>query len=114
MNDLGLVITKACGCKQRGKRTVQCSYHKGFDAGVESVTPSNWRAIVKDNTMLAYAVRYCMTRDSYALIDGLELANDNWAVLDEATRRDVLRALKSAKTLQPMLYMSYPNIKDSL
>jgi hypothetical protein len=42
-----------------------------------------------------YAVRYCLSRQSYALIDGLELAEKWWEMLAASTRNDVVVALTS-------------------
>ena len=43
-----------------------------------------------DVPTIEYAIRYCMTRQSYAFYDGLDLAERHWRTLDDATRSDVL------------------------
>ena len=41
-----------------------------------------------------YAIRYCMTRQTYAFTDGLDLAEHHWRQLSRATRDDVLTATR--------------------
>ena len=43
--------------------------------------------------VVEYAIRYCMTRDSYAFYDGIALAERYWSDLTTATQRDVLEAV---------------------
>lgn len=39
-----------------------------------------------------YAIRYCITRDSYAFEDGLDLAEAFWPLLSPSTRGDLMDA----------------------
>jgi len=50
-----------------------------------------------DMSTIEYAIRYCMSRNSYAFQDGLHLAEQHWSVLSEATKRDVLAAVRTAE-----------------
>lgn len=43
--------------------------------------------------LIEYAIRYCITRDSYAFDDGLAAASTNWDRLSHATKDDVLVAV---------------------
>ena len=48
---------------------------------------------MNDLDVVEYAIRYCMTRRSYAFHDGLALAERYWSELTTATQRDVLEAV---------------------
>ena len=47
-----------------------------------------------DMQTIEYAIRYCVSRNSYAFEDGLNLAERHWDVLSDATKRDVLYAVR--------------------
>jgi hypothetical protein len=47
-----------------------------------------------DMQTIEYAIRYCVSRNSYAFEDGLNLAEHFWDVLSEATKRDVLYGVR--------------------
>lgn len=51
-------------------------------------------ASVSDRDVLEYAIRYCMSRNSYAFEDGLDLAEGAWSQLSESTKRDVRYAVR--------------------
>jgi hypothetical protein len=63
-----------------------------------------------------YAIRYCMSRSTYAFCDGLDLAEHHWRQLSRATRDDVLTAtrvhgfpMNDAPTRWPNIYRNrYP------
>ena len=60
--------------------------------------------------LIEYAVRYCMTRDSYAFDDGLEAAEANWGRLSAATQMDVLVAVHAkgfARGRFPLIASAY-------
>jgi len=40
--------------------------------------------------LIEYAIRYCITRESYAFEDGLDTAERYWDRLSHATRNDVV------------------------
>lgn len=61
-----------------------------------------------DALMADYAVRYCITRQSYAFADGLEIANTYWRSLADSTQRDVLEALNDPP--YPIDMARYPAI----
>lgn len=66
--------------------------------------------------VIEYAVRYCMSRASYAFVDGLDLAEAHWGELSRATRDDVKAAtrvhgfpMNDARTRWPKIYTErYP------
>jgi len=48
----------------------------------------------ENRSTVEYAIRYCMSRRSYAYADGMDLAEYHWAHLSKATRDDVLTATR--------------------
>lgn len=44
---------------------------------------------MREADTIEYAIRYCITRESYAFADGLDLAEQHWEHLSNATKRDV-------------------------
>lgn len=48
-----------------------------------------------DVETIEYAIRYCITRSSYAFDDGLRLAESHWDDLSHATQQDVICALRN-------------------
>lgn len=63
-------------------------------------------------TTVEYAIRYCMTRDSYAFEDGLDLAQRHWGFLTTATRVDVMEACRKREHNMNGGY--WPDIKKAL
>jgi hypothetical protein len=56
---------------------------------------------------IEYAIRYCMTRRTYALIDGFNLAEVHWPQLSKATRSDVVERFQ---TMDVNTYGPWPTI----
>lgn len=63
-------------------------------------------------TTVEYAIRYCMTRNSYAFEDGLDLAQRYWNFLTTATRVDVMEACHKRQHNMGGGY--WPNIKKAM
>ena len=65
----------------------------------------------RNQDTIEYAIRYCMSRHSYAFDDGLMLAEANWDSLSDATKRDVLMGIFN----RPVNVKSsrYPRLADA-
>jgi hypothetical protein len=57
---------------------------------------------------IEYAIRYCVGRNSYAFNDGLDLAEQHWAEISGATKRDVLSAIRHN---EPSDLVRWPTIR---
>ena len=49
--------------------------------------------LTESTAVVEYAIRYCITRGSYAYLDGFNLAENEWNAISKATRDDVLTAV---------------------
>ena len=59
-----------------------------------------------------YAIRYCMTRRTYAFTDGLHLAEQHWWEIARSTQRDVIDEIRN--TPQELDLTQYPTIHRAI
>lgn len=65
-------------------------------------------------TVATWAIRYCISRRTYAFNDGLALAEHHWRDLDDTTRRDVMDAIRSLPGFTERTLDGLPSIRHSM